>query len=265
MFKSTLIVVWQPSGYMVRAFHWQYGDILLAITFLSLLITLYCLWKINILYYILYYTTKIGEFVCPPNISETIAARIMKLAHRPRIASTMIKLIFKPTLPSILSISLKTIQRIGLFTVIRPIPFVSAFPSLGHPAPGSSKPRSLYTTLCDYRVWVTDTGGRVRVKQFSQSEFSWTKRRTVRAVNQMEYLLRHSNTLVIGVCVNSPTSAMQSCKAARCQMNGKRERESTITAIYKDQGDHMNCSNYRWIKLPRNTMKLVSSTTGSGT
>ena len=51
MFKSTLIVVWQPSGYMVRAFHWQYGDILLAIYLLSLLITLYCLWKINILYY----------------------------------------------------------------------------------------------------------------------------------------------------------------------------------------------------------------------
>ena len=33
MFKSTLIVVCQPSGYMVRAFHWQYGDILLAIYF----------------------------------------------------------------------------------------------------------------------------------------------------------------------------------------------------------------------------------------
>ena len=33
MFKATLIVVWQPSGYMVRAFHWQYGDILLAIYF----------------------------------------------------------------------------------------------------------------------------------------------------------------------------------------------------------------------------------------
>ena len=34
------------------------------------------------------YATKIDEFVCPPNISETVAVRIMKLTHRPRIAST---------------------------------------------------------------------------------------------------------------------------------------------------------------------------------
>ena len=44
------------------------------------------------------YTTKIDEFVCSPNISETFAVRIMKLAHRPRIASTTIKLISKPIL-----------------------------------------------------------------------------------------------------------------------------------------------------------------------
>ena len=76
----------------------------------------------------------------------------------------------------------------------------------------------------------------------------------VGAVDQMEYLLRHSNTLVIGVCVNSPKSSMQSCKAARCQTNG----ESTITPIYKDKGDHnhMNCGNYRGIKLLSHTMKL---------
>ena len=49
LFKATQIVVWQPSGYMVRAFHWQYGDILLAIYIFFF--TLYCLWKINILYY----------------------------------------------------------------------------------------------------------------------------------------------------------------------------------------------------------------------
>ena len=59
------------------------------------------------------YTTKMDEFVCAPNISETIAVRIMKLAHRPRIASTMIKLISKPLLLSILSILFKKIQRIG--------------------------------------------------------------------------------------------------------------------------------------------------------
>ena len=56
------------------------------------------------------YAIKIDEFVCPPNISESVAVRIMKLAHRPRIASTTIQLISKPIL---LSILLKTVQRIG--------------------------------------------------------------------------------------------------------------------------------------------------------
>ena len=39
--------------------------------------------------------TNIEEFVCPPNISETVAVRTVKLAHRPHIASTTIKLISK--------------------------------------------------------------------------------------------------------------------------------------------------------------------------
>ena len=34
------------------------------------------------------YTTKIGTFVSPPHISETVAVRLLKLAHRSRIAST---------------------------------------------------------------------------------------------------------------------------------------------------------------------------------
>ena len=34
------------------------------------------------------------------------------------------------------------------------------------------------------------------------------------------------------------------------------ERESPITPIYKDKGYHMNCSNYRGIKLLSHTMKL---------
>ena len=59
------------------------------------------------------YTTKIDVVVCPPNISETVAGRLMKLAHRPRIASTMIKLISKPILLPILQILLKTIQPIS--------------------------------------------------------------------------------------------------------------------------------------------------------
>ena len=41
----------------------------------------------------LIYTTKIDGVVCPPNISETVAGRLMKLGHRQRIASTAIKLI----------------------------------------------------------------------------------------------------------------------------------------------------------------------------
>ena len=43
--------------------------------------------------YLLFYTTKIGTFVCPPHISETFAVRIMKRAHHSRIASTTKKII----------------------------------------------------------------------------------------------------------------------------------------------------------------------------
>ena len=50
----------------------------------------------------LIYTTKIDGVVCPPNISETVAVRTVKLTHRPRIASTTIKFISKPILLSIL-------------------------------------------------------------------------------------------------------------------------------------------------------------------
>ena len=78
------------------------------------------------------YTTKIDEFVCPPNISETVAIRIMKLPHRPRIASTTIKLISKPILLSILlkqfresALALSVYRLRRLFTVIRPTRFVS--------------------------------------------------------------------------------------------------------------------------------------------
>ena len=50
---------------------------------------------------------QIDELVCPPNICETVAVRIMKLAHRPRIASTTIKLISKSILLAFLSSLLK--------------------------------------------------------------------------------------------------------------------------------------------------------------
>ena len=107
------------------------------------------------------YTTKIDGVVCPPNISETVAGRLMKLAHRPRIASTMIKLISKPILLPILLILVKTIQRIVADPKRKLSPsFDSAdsVPSLGHPAPGSGKILSLFTVVCDYSVWVTETG-----------------------------------------------------------------------------------------------------------
>ena len=61
-----------------------------------------------------FYTTKIDEFVCPPYISETVAVRIMKLAHCPRIASTTIKLISKPILLPIFPILLKQFSELAL-------------------------------------------------------------------------------------------------------------------------------------------------------
>ena len=57
-----------------------------------------------IMYAIVIYTTKIDGVVCPPNISETVAGRLLKLAHRQLIASTTIKLISTKILLSILSI-----------------------------------------------------------------------------------------------------------------------------------------------------------------
>ena len=121
--------------------------------FQSYCTNLYCshLWHI--------YTTKIYGVVGPPNISESVAGRLIKLAHRPRIASTMIKLISKPICLPILLILVKTIQRIVADhkSKLSP-PFHSAVsvPSLGHP--GSGKILSLFTVLCDYSVWVTETG-----------------------------------------------------------------------------------------------------------
>ena len=106
----------------------------------------------------LIYTTKIDGVICPPNISETVAGRLMKLAHRPRIASTMIKLISKPIL---LPILVKTIQQIiadPKRKLSPPFDSADSVPSLGHPAPGSGKMLSLFTVLCDYSVWVTETG-----------------------------------------------------------------------------------------------------------
>ena len=101
----------------------------------------------------------------------------MKLAHRPRIASTMIKLISKPILQPILLILVKTIQRIVADPKCKlspPFDSADSVPSLGHPAPGSSKMLLLFTVLCDYSVWMTETGAPGSGKRFSQSEFCST-------------------------------------------------------------------------------------------
>ena len=85
------------------------------------------------------YTTKIEEFVCPPNISETVAVRIMKVAHRPRIAcldndKTHFKTNVTVHLTNFFFLNHSANRRwpsaqiaaaICLFTVIRPTPLVS--------------------------------------------------------------------------------------------------------------------------------------------
>ena len=143
----------------------------------------------------IYIVTKIDVLVCPPNISETVAGRLMKLAHRPHIASTMIKLISKPILLPILLILVKTIQRIVADPKCKlspPFDSADSVPSLGHP--GSGKMLSLFTVLCDYSVWVTETGARVRVKRFSQSEFSSMTAAVARTTFRLDRFRNHSHS-----------------------------------------------------------------------
>ena len=107
------------------------------------------------------YIYTIDGVVCPPNISETVAGRLVKLAHRPRIASSMIKLISKTILLPILLIFVKTIKRIVADPkrkLSQPFDSADSVPSLGHPALGSGKMLLLFSVLCDYSVWVTETG-----------------------------------------------------------------------------------------------------------
>ena len=59
------------------------------------------------------YTTKLDTCVCPPHVSETVAVRIMKLAHRPRIASTTNKLISKKNYCPFYQFNLRQFKRFG--------------------------------------------------------------------------------------------------------------------------------------------------------
>ena len=141
------------------------------------------------------YTTKIDGVVCPPNISETVAGRLMKLAHHPRIASTMIKLISKPILPPIWLILVKTIQRIVADPKRKlspPFDSADSAPSLGHPAPVRAK-------CCRYLLYfaIIQSGWprpkpRVRVKRFSQSEFSSTRAAVARTMFRSDRFRNHS-------------------------------------------------------------------------
>ena len=150
------------------------------------------------------YTTKIDGVVCSPNISETVAGRLMKLAHRQRIASTTIKLISTKYLLSILSILVKTFQRIVADPKRKlspPFDSADSVSSLGHPAPSSGNMLPLFTVLCDYPVLVTETGAPVRVKRFSQSEFSSTTAGIARTTFRLTRFRNHSHSDSAFSCV----------------------------------------------------------------
>ena len=85
----------------------------------------------------------------------------MKLAHRQRIASTTITLISTKFVLSILSILVKTFQRIVADPKRKlspPFDSADSVSSLRHPAPGSGNMLLLFLVLCDYPVLVTETG-----------------------------------------------------------------------------------------------------------
>ena len=124
----------------------------------------------------------------------------MKLAHRSRIASTMIKLISKPILLPILLILVKTIQRIVADPKRKlspPFDSADSVPSLGHPAPGSGKMLSLFRPLLCFAIiqsgWPRPEP-RVRVKRFSQSEFSSTTAAVARTTFRMDRFRNHSHS-----------------------------------------------------------------------
>ena len=98
---------------------------------------------------------------------------------------------------SILSILVETIKRIVADPKRKLSPThdsAESVPSLGHPAQGSAKMLSLFTVLCDYPVWVTETGAPVRVKRLSQSEFSSTRAAVARTTFRLDTFRNHSHS-----------------------------------------------------------------------
>ena len=150
------------------------------------------------------YTTKIDGVVCPPNISETVAGRLMKLAHRQRIASTTIKLISTKILLAILSILVKTFQRI----VADPKRKLSPPFDWPTPFPVSVTLPRVRTTCCRYllcfaitQTWWPRAEPRVRVKRFSQSEFSSTTAGVARTTFRLTRFRNHSHSDSAFSCV----------------------------------------------------------------
>ena len=128
-------------------------------------------------------TTKIYGVVCPPNISETVAGRLIKLAHRQRIASTTIELISKTNV---------TVHFINFSKnnsanrcwpeaqIIAAIWFGRLRSQSRSPCPGFGQ-----NAVAIYRV---------RVKRFSQSEFSSTIAAFARTTFRLDRFRNHSHS-----------------------------------------------------------------------
>ena len=104
-----------------------------------------------------------------PSLASRASGPSSPLARKgqwPSVRTTRCLFCAGPKRKSDLRIKSKTMRksdlsrRIHLFSVIRPTPFISGFPSLGHPSPDSGKQQWLYPALSDRRVCVTETGSR---------------------------------------------------------------------------------------------------------
>ena len=105
--------------------------------------------------------------VFSPSLASRASGSSSPLARKgqwPSVRTTRCSFCAGPKRKSDLRIKSKTMRksdlsrRIHLFSVIRPTPFISGFPSLGHPSPDSGKQQWLYPALSDRRVCVTETG-----------------------------------------------------------------------------------------------------------
>ena len=101
-----------------------------------------------------------------PSLASRASGSSSPLARKgqwPSVRTTRCLFCAGPKRKSDLRIKSKTMRksdlsrRIHLFSVIRPTPFISGFPSLGHPSPDSGKQQWLYPALSDRRVCVTET------------------------------------------------------------------------------------------------------------